>query len=324
MPWLKRICLALLMLPTAGPCEAAANPVAGFDRSQTATGTEVAIWYPATGTPVAQRIGLHMQTVATAAPVASGRYPLVVISHGSGGSNADHYDTALALARAGFVVAALTHPGDNWRDRSRATDLDARARALSDVVTHILANWQYRDTVDPTRIGAFGFSAGGFTVLAAAGGKADLTRIDAHCARNPANYDCRLLAGQAATAARVQPRWSKDTRIKAVVVAAPALGFTFGRTGLADVTVPVQLWRADDDDILPAPHYADAVRAALPGHPDFRPVPGARHFDFIAPCDAKDGDLARLCASADGFDRTAFHATFNAEIIRFFGNALRP
>jgi predicted dienelactone hydrolase len=46
--------------------------------------------------------------------------PLVLISHGTGGSGASHYDTALALALAdeGFVVAALTHTGDNYMDRA--------------------------------------------------------------------------------------------------------------------------------------------------------------------------------------------------------------
>jgi predicted dienelactone hydrolase len=40
------------------------------------------------------------------------------------------------------------------------------------------------------------------------------------------------------------------------VVAAPALGFTFSPDGLKNVTVPVQLWRAEDDVIVPHPRYA--------------------------------------------------------------------
>ena len=36
---------------------------------------------------------------------------------------------------------------------------------------------------------------GGFTVLAAAGGTPDLTRITAHCAAHPVFYACRLIAG---------------------------------------------------------------------------------------------------------------------------------
>jgi predicted dienelactone hydrolase len=58
--------------------------------------------------------------------------------------------------------------------------------------------------------------------------------------------------------------WIADPRIKAAVIAAPAIGFTFGRAGLKSVLIPVQLWRAGSDSILPSPDYAEAVRDALP------------------------------------------------------------
>lgn len=47
---------------------------------------------------------------------------------------------------------------------------------------------------------------------------------------------------------------------------------------------PVQLWRADNDVILPHPRYAEAVRLALPETPDHHVVPNAGHFDFLVPC----------------------------------------
>lgn len=74
-----------------------------------------------------------------------------------------------ALAQAGFVVATLTHTGDNWRDQSRATDVVDRTRQLSVLIDHMLGQWEGRAGIDASKVGAFGFSAGGFTVLAAAG-----------------------------------------------------------------------------------------------------------------------------------------------------------
>jgi predicted dienelactone hydrolase len=99
--------------------------------------------------------------------------------------------------------------------------------------------------------------------------------------------------------------------------AAPALGFTFAGSGLAAVHVPVQLWRADDDQILPAPDYADVVRGGLPIQPEFHHVPHAGHFDFLAPCDGTFQQV-EVCASARDFDWTTFHRQFNAEVVRFF------
>ena len=39
----------------------------------------------------------------------------------------------------------------------------------------MLASWPHHDALDPSRIGMFGFSAGGFTALVAIGGTPDLT-----------------------------------------------------------------------------------------------------------------------------------------------------
>ncbi|QIG81843.1 dienelactone hydrolase [Sphingosinithalassobacter tenebrarum] len=277
------------------------------------------IWYPAEGKPVARRVGLYSQQVVPDAPLPSGSHPLVVISHGTGGDFAGHVDTAVALARAGFVVASLTHPGDNWRDNSRAAVIQDRPAALSALITHMLTRWEGRGSIDPERIGAFGFSSGGFTVLAAAGGRADFARLPGHCRQHPDFFDCSVISGRSESA---MPEWRvvPDPRIKALVVAAPALGFAFGPEGLAEVTMPVQLWRAEEDRVLPAPHYAEAVRAALPQPPEYHVVPGAAHLDFLAPC--VEPVTVPMPCQKEGFDRAAFHEDFDREVVRFFREAL--
>jgi predicted dienelactone hydrolase len=247
--------------------------------------------------------------------------PLVVISHGNGGDFRSHEDTAQALARAGFVVAALTHTGDNWRDQSRATDVAARPRQLSVLIDYMLTGWEGRAAIDPERVGAFGFSAGGFTVLTAAGGEADLSRIAEHCRAHPGFYDCRLIAAR--PVGPETPRWTHDPRIKAVVVAAPALGFAFTREGLAAAKQPVQLWQAGSDEVLPAPWYVEPVREALPTKPEFHRVDGAGHFDFLRPCTPQLAAAApAICAPTPGFDRAAFHIRFNEEVVRFLKDRL--
>lgn len=312
-----RLVLAALALAAATPAAEAQPPQAGFERRVAPAGVELGIWFPAAGTPVRERIGLATQAVVPGARPPAGRHPLVVISHGTGGDLAGHADTAVALARAGFVVAALTHTGDNWRDTSGATRIEGRPAALSATISYLLETWPGRAAIDPDRIGAFGFSAGGFTVLAAAGGRPDLTRLADHCRAHPTFFDCGLLARQPRPETPVRWPELRDPRIRALVVAAPALGFAFDRAGLSSVTIPVQLWRADDDRILPAPFYADAVRAALPRAPEFHRVPGAGHFDFLTPCTAPTA-RAELCGIAAGFDRAAFHTVFNEQVVRFF------
>lgn len=273
-----------------------------FERRAMADGdtpVEIGVWSPST-------------------PSATPR-PLVVISHGNGGDFRGHEDTARALAAAGFVVAALTHTGDNWRDQSGATDVARRPRQLSLLIETMVAG----GGIDPDRVGAFGFSAGGFTVLTAAGGEPDLGRVADHCRAHPDFYDCRLIAsvGLPATAAPVA--WTHNPRIRAVVAAAPALGFTFAPDGLKAVTGPVQLWQAEDDQVLPSPAYIEPVREALPTPPEFHFVPGAGHFDFLPPCRPEvRASAPMICVSAPDFDRAAFHDRLNAEVVRFFRRTL--
>lgn len=148
----------------------------------------------------------------------------------------------------------------------------------------------------------------------------DLSTVTPHCRDHPAWFDCRLLTSHPHPD-RPAWSWQGDRRIKALVVAAPALGFAFDRAGLASLTMPIQLWRADEDEILPAPDYADAVRAALPRAPEFHAIRKAGHFDFLMPCTSPDV-LPEICRSRPDFDRAAFHRAFNARIVRFLTNVL--
>jgi predicted dienelactone hydrolase len=292
---------------------------------------QVGIWYPTKAAASEHDVGLFTQFVAPDAVVSGGTHPLIVMSHGNGGTFESHYDTALALARAGFVVAAVTHTGDNYRDQSQATHLALRPQALHTVISYMLTAWTGHTSINPAKVGAFGFSSGGFTVLVSIGGIPDLARVAPYCASHPETYTCKLVAAQPVPAG-TQVRdadWIADPRIKAAVIAAPAVGFAFaqpgGRPGLKNVLIPVQLWRAGDDSILPSPDYAEAVRDALPRPPEYHVVAGADHFDFLAPCSEPLAMVVPgICRERGGFDRAAFHRRFNRDVVRFFTRTLHP
>lgn len=320
LPRLTVLFLALACL--ASPAVAAAD--VGFKTvsvpDSKGAPIEVGVWYP-TDTPAkAPPPNLGDQPLALGAPLAGDHLPLVVMSHGNGGWFGGHWDTAVALAKAGFVVAALTHSGDNYKDQSHATDLVDRPRQLHVLIDYMLADWSDHARLDPDRVGAFGFSSGGFTVLAAAGGELDFGRIPSHCRDHPTHYDCQLLAKVPMNTAQAAAPWVHDSRIRAVVSAAPALGYAFREQTLAGLKAPVQLWRASNDEILPDPFHATAVLKALPAaSTEFHLVPGARHFDFLAPCDAwTRKNVPAICNSAPDFDRTAFHRDFDAKVVGFF------
>lgn len=293
---------------------------------------EVGIWYPSSATPAVLPGRTVTQNVAVDAAIDGQALPLIVISHGTGGSYLGHYDTAMALAEAGFVVAAVTHTGDNYADQSRSLLILERARHISRVLDYMLTDWSGQAHIDAQKIGMFGFSAGGFTTLVSIGGRPDMTKIAPFCQTHTSDFACQLIARNrgesdsaiAAAAASVRDG-SKDARIKAAVVAAPALGFTFAPDGLRGVTIPVQLWRAENDLILPHPWYAETVRQALPVPPEYHVVAKAGHFDFLAPCNQElAARVPAICSSAAGFDRRAFHADMNQAVVKFFRATLSP
>jgi predicted dienelactone hydrolase len=251
----------------------------------------------------------------------------VVLSHGGGGAFDVHEDTATALAQAGFVVAAISHAGDTTGDESRVLELWRRPRQLHSLIDFMLREWGGRQQIDPDRIGAFGFSNGGFTVLVAAGGTPRLSAVAGYCRAHPAHDLCSALQqaniDPASIADPAPDVWIADTRIKAIVAAAPAFGFTFDRAGLRHVNVPVQLWGAADDGHQPAPFYEDAVRDALPRAPEFHRVRDAGHYAFLPPCPpALAARRPAICVDRPGFDRARFHRRFNDAVVAFFRQTL--
>jgi predicted dienelactone hydrolase len=283
----------------------------------------VRIWYPAAaGQTDIQGTGL----------------PLVVISHGTGGTLDGHSDTAMALADAGFVVVAVQHTGDNARDSSyvgRGMHLVGRPRHVARALDYMLTTWQGHDQIDPARIGMFGHSAGGFTALVVAGGQPDMSRGIEHCRDHPKSWDCLYVAKLGLVLADTPPIpsevWMHDARVRAAVIAAPAVGYSFEPNGLSNIHIPIQLWAGGEDPIVD--DSPEVIRRLLQHPPDYRSVASAGHFSFLRPCDCQTRAAVAvmgwfgtppICTDPDGLDRAAFHREFNAAIISFFRKTLGP
>jgi predicted dienelactone hydrolase len=324
--------LAMAEIVHAGPAAVPAEKPVGFQvTSATDTNGQafaVGVWYPAdVQVSTSTQSGPTVMGAIQNAPVAGKGLPLVVISHGNGGGLTSHIDLAMALAGAGYVVAAPMYPGDNFKDDSAsglATLYSGRNRQLRLAIDHMLTKWKGHDAVDPERIGAFGMSAGGFTVLTVAGAQPDMGLIPRHCSQSAEficevlrHYKSSLLNADAPAAEPMQV----SPNVKAIVVAAPGLGFTLTPAALSRVKVPVQLWSGEKDDKVPYATNGKFVVEALGSKVEFHSVPNAGHLSFLAPCGPVK--VPEICTDPEGFDRTAFHATMNAEVVRFFDANLK-
>ena len=276
-----------------------------------------AIWYPTTGKPRIVLRGSRAMRVVPDGPVEGTHVPLIVFSHGTGGSAFDHSDTAIALAEQGFIVAAPTHPGDNSQDASEVGQprwLMNRSRDVSGTIDAVLHTWAGRRHVDSVRVGVFGFSAGGTTALISIGGKPNLRVMRTHCAKQP-EFACRLVS-PSIDEQLVSDGSMADGRISAAVVAAPAFVFTFQPGGLSDVRTPVQLWVGAADQTVPYATNAAIVLRLLPRRPEVHIVPRAPHVSFVMPCGFVG--WPQSCPTDSRFNRTNFHKAFNANVARFF------
>lgn len=306
------------------------------------------IWYPTSDTSQVDSLTIGLPgkppvffsgLVRRQAPIRPGeRLPLILLSHGTGGSALQLAWLGTALAQHGYIVAAVNHHGNTAAEP--AYDPRGfllwweRARDLSAVLDQLLTDSLFGLRIDSTRIGAAGFSLGGYTVLALAGGITDLESFgrfcggpdhDATCDPQPEMPDAPALVERLRATDTVAQRSLasaghsyKDPRIRAVAALAPAVVQAFTPTSLNRLVVPTLLIGGSQDSIAPARTNAHHAADLIPGA-QFVLLPGVTHYTFLSECtDQGRRVLGDLCREAPEIDRGAVHADVAARVTVFF------
>ncbi|MDV9041440.1 alpha/beta fold hydrolase [Stenotrophomonas sp. RAC2] len=306
------------------------------------------VWYPAQAgsQEMALSIGppdaplFDVGRAAADAPLQGGRLPTVMLSHGNGGSARMMGWLGTALARAGYLVIAVDHPGNNAADPMtlpgsmlswlRADDLRAALAAVQ-------ADPVLGPHVDSDRLGVAGFSAGGYTALLAAGARPDLQRLLAFCRTHADDGVClpqheaathTMKARLAAAASPALSPWIAHAddpraipRVRAVFLIAPAIVQAFAPEQLASLRQPVSIVLGEADTVAPPQTNGDVAQAAIPGAALQR-LPDVGHYDFLAACTAVGVQrLPELCSSS--VPKAGTHAQAVDAAVRFFAEALR-
>lgn len=348
----SRILVGLLGLAAAGLAAAAT----GLAVIPSPGGEPFTVLYPTQAVPAAvQRGPFTLQAAVDAAP-AGGNGRLVVLSHGSGGSPWPHFDLGQALVAAGFTVAMPVHVGDNFRDSRDAGPVswERRPQEVSRAIDAVAAQSAAAGRLAPLqldlqRVGAYGMSAGGITVLTLAGARWSPARFVQHCAAHIAEDfpACVGLAAEltggaldgtkVAVARRVlQARFGSDTawrswqepRIAAVVASVPVAA-PIDMDSLAAPRVPLGLVRAGQDAWLAPRWHSDAVLAACGTRCTLvADMAQAGHGSILSPMATELGAReARLLRDPPGFDRGTLpqvHAGIVAFFARHLGAAQAP
>lgn len=362
MPNIRRIaavCLALVWMHAAagappyhvGEAMRLFHPHAVRDWRGAATqGLVTRLWYPADPAipEVAHLIGPpghpvfigHVAAGNVPLSPAVQKYPLLLLSHGTGGS-ADSLDwLGAALAADGYIVVGVNHPGNNMLEPLTQQGFMLwweRAADLSEALDGVLADPVLGPHIDQSRIGAIGFSLGGYTVLELAGARTDLANFGAFCSSPAADAVCHpperamlhdatpssaaLLPQTQASLARAGASY-RDGRVKAIFAIAPALGEAFDAASFTGIDVPVQLVGGTVDVTVPSGTNITRIAGFLPAARMIM-LPGVTHYTFLDSCvPAMVGDLPLICKDNAGIDRDAVHAHTIERARRFFAETL--
>lgn len=260
----------------------------------------VLVHYPTREPSSPTLFGPYVIDVSPDAGMIEGSFPLVMISHGNGGSHLLYRTISTHLAKNGYVVASVEHYGNN-RDNNELENtienLVNRPRHVILAIDALLSDNKFCESIAADRIAVIGHSMGGYTALALAGG-VPWTR-----------------EGQ-----RIEA--PSDPRIKAIVLLAPGAGWF--RNSLSNVTIPILMLTAEHDPVTPA-WNAETVLESVPDRSQvtFREIKNGGHFSFLSPFpDHMKNPSFLPSTDPPGFDRDEFHTHLPADIRDFLDEKL--
>lgn len=300
------------------------------------------VFYPSAQAKGATGVGPYELHATRGAPPVIGAKPLVVISHGHGGSDLGHHDLAVFLASHGFIAVTLEHPKDNFMDQSgdgHPVVMIGRPIQVKATISMLLDDARWKRLIDPDRIGVAGFSNGGYTSLLLVGAVPQFTRFISYCKKKPGDVNVcghmkqftDQLARQGMTAEqylnsmqRQIHRWgdTDDPRIRAAFVMAP-LSLVFDKEGLASVDRPVFLYYGQSDDMLIPKYNVLHIAPLIKTLDGITMIPKAGHYIFLSPCSPQlKKEAPEICVDSPGVNRAAVHRQIDADALAFFRKTL--
>lgn len=329
-------------LATSFSSLAIADDLPGYDRLTVSAKHRVGpmqgfVWYPQGRQTYMNLIGDNKvfkgKPAFVGAAMAEGIYPLVLISHGSGGNMDNMSWLAFGLSKRGAIVLGVNHPGSTSGDSSprRSIHLWDRPQDVSAALDYILDDPHFGPHINTDEIYSVGFSMGGYTVLQLAGIQGAKQGYMNYCNEmgdaaadclffNKGGVDFDHLDSQAFDASYV------DHRIRKTVAVDPGMTYALQPDTVAGVETPVQLINLGEGEdrwaAIDVSSAGSGLTDALPNG-TYSVVAPAHHYTFLGSCKpagpailVEEGEDA-ICNDPEGSNRDVIHDRVNDEIAKF-------
>lgn len=206
-------------------------------------------------------VDIYWSTAATADK------PLIVYSHGMGSVRSDLRYLAEHLASHGYIFVALDHPGSNTAYVNSALagktrflkpqEFLERPRDVSFVLDEVeklnqTANNPLQGKLATNNVMVIGYSFGGGTALAVAGGELQLEKLKQRCKQNVTVLSTGETLQCIAQELPENSYQLGDARIKQAIAFNPTTSLMFGDNGLTKVQVPTLVLASSADKTTPA------------------------------------------------------------------------
>lgn len=265
----------------------------------------------------------------------SGKFPLVILSHGGGGNAEQLGWLTNALVHQSYVVVGLNHPGSTTGNASAKGILSLwnRPQDISQLLDLLEKQPLLSQSIDFDDTTALGFSAGGYTVLNLGGARPEAEQLRHYCdgqskGQMTDNF-CQFLFKTGGDDIFQQIDWQpadddyRDPRIKRIIAVDPGVADALRLETLDNLpeTLFINLGEGDIQTVVDAkPLHANMTNAT------YQQIPDANHFSFLGVCKpqakailAEEGEGDPLCDLPAGAQRSReqIHQTLIDTILAF-------
>jgi predicted dienelactone hydrolase len=305
------------------------------------------IWYPAKHGTVEKQTNVSIFKTGWSAKMAEisplkNKYPLILLSHGTGGSAYSISWLGKKLAQKGFIVAGINHHGNTGAEEK--TLLQGfllwweRPKDISAAIDQLLKDNYFGPKIDADRIGVAGFSLGGYTSLACVGAQLNYKKWTKDCIDNPDNSLCHLPPeapytieearnflksnSDAIESRKYANNNFTDKRIKAAYVIASPFGPTMTVNSLRNISVPVKIVVGSLDDQADPQSNAIPISKLIP-ESELLIIPNAVHYTFLNKGTIWGRVVAgNLLKDSKGIDREEIQENVGNDAVKFFDQCL--